>query len=308
MEQQQEKSRFCPFPPIASLSRGAPALQTHGAGFWLWLAAALILNALLYTWYLLHTTSVGWDWTYTHYQAVQAVLHGGDPYAVPTFFNPVWVSYILVPFALMGEFAGRLALFAASLMIFAALAWRFGANARATFALLMSPLVFWSASSGNIDALALAGLLLPAPIGLFLVMLKPQLGIPIALYWLVQAWKSGGVRRVIGTFAPVSIALIWNFLAYGVVYGNHSVAGPDPQWNAAVFPYLVPFGLFLMWRAFRQGQIEKAAGAGPLLSPYVSLTSPVAVQLAFVRSEAGMWITTVAVWVLYLLSILLYQN
>lgn len=68
------------------------------------------------------------------------------------------------------------------------MAFRLKKKIWAAAALLFSPFVIGNASTGNIDWLVVIGLILPRPIGLFLLLLKPQLTAGILLLWLLEAW------------------------------------------------------------------------------------------------------------------------
>src|SRR5690606_38971700 len=68
----------------------------------------------------------------------------------------------------------------------------------------------------NIDWLPLVGFVLPPQIGLFFILIKPQMGLAVALFWLVEAWREGGLREVIRVFGPVGAALALSLALYGL--------------------------------------------------------------------------------------------
>ena len=149
----------------------------------------------------------GFDWQYTFYHAARMLLTGHNPYLVPTFNNPPWTLLPLIPFALLPESIGTTFYFVFSVLAYAFVAHKLQARPLAFVAFMLSSPVLYGLYRLNIDALVLVGFVLPAPIGLFFVMMKPQMGMAMAMYWLVQAWKTGGIKKVALTFGPVVIGI-----------------------------------------------------------------------------------------------------
>jgi len=163
---------------------------------------------------------------------------------------------------------------------------------------LLSAPVLSCLAYGQTDWLPLLGFFMPPWVGLFFVLLKPQFGIGIALYWL---YRAGQERRVIKTFAPVVGAFLLSFVIYGLwplTWGNLlQRAGSLPFW-----PWTIAVGLMLLMR--RQ---EKCAWAvGPFLSQYGCIQSWVGVLLA---TLAGPKKLLLAVWgALWVYHFLMYQE
>jgi hypothetical protein len=133
--------------------------------------------AIHYVW-----PALGIDWHETFYPAARAVLNGQSPYVVPTFRNAPWVLLFIVPFALFSEEPGGILYFIANLAAYAWVAYRLKARPLAFVAFLLSPPVVYGLRMLNVDALVLIGFVLPAPIGLFFVLIKPQMGIAMTFY------------------------------------------------------------------------------------------------------------------------------
>ena len=115
------------------------------------------------------------------------------------------------------------------------------------------------------------GLILPRPIGLMLLLVKPQMGIAVAIFWLIEAWREGRLRGTIKLVAPTGIVLTFSVVAYGfwflkmqeyLQYQNTTV-------NLSFFPMSVPVGVALLVHAVRTRDVRFALPASPLFSPMV---------------------------------------
>ena len=241
--------------------------------------------------------SFGVDWRETYYPAVTLLLQGENPYQVPTLYNPVWSLLPLIPFAMAGEGVGEAALFFTAFGVYAWAARRLGGGPAGIIFFMASPLIFYNLMLGNIDWLVVLGFVIPPPIGLFLLVLKPQIGFAPALFWAWQIYRRDGVAGVVRAFAPVGISM----LVAVAVFGNW-VSGRDDnllnvEWNMSVFPYLIPVGLFLIYKS--RDKINQAVSASPLFSPYLSLGTWSIAQLGVVTNPTLTLAITAGLWVLY---------
>lgn len=262
----------------------------------------LILGIPLYWYESTHLIFFAVDWHLVFYPATKLVLQGLNPYVIGQFHNPVWALLPLIPFALLGEDMGRLALFFFGLFTFAFIGYRLKARPFALVAFLLSPLVFYYLFLGNIDSLVLWGLLMPAPIGLFLVVIKPQIGIAIAVYWGYVAWRAGGWRKVILTFLPVATALALSFLVFGNWAADQTDHLVSAKWNTSMFPWSLPVGVLLIFVALRSGKIQTSMAASPFLSPYVGLGSWAFSLMGLLNNNLMMFAAVFGLWLLYILA------
>ena len=122
--------------------------------------------------------------------------------------NPVWILLPLIPLGMLPQRLGLIFFFVLILVIYIFIGLKLHAQPISLTAFMLSPGIFLSLQQLNIDAIVLLGFLLPAPLGLFFVLAKPQIGIGMAVYWLVEAWRTGGLRKVLITFAPVTIVQV----------------------------------------------------------------------------------------------------
>jgi hypothetical protein len=237
------------------------------------------------------------DWHTAFRPAAWAVLSGHSPYDVEGYFNPPWAVLPLIPLAILPEPVGRILLVIVSLASFAYVARRLGASKVATVALLVSPVVMHEVLNGNIDWLAVIGLVLPTWLGLFFVVIKPQIGIAVVAYWAYASWKSGGVKELLKTFAPVVVAYGLSILIFGP-WPLRATREVGLWWNASLWPVSIPVGLALLAAAIHRGSLRFAMAASPCLSPYVLFHSWVIALMAIITSTPETVVAVVGLWIL----------
>lgn len=248
------------------------------------------------------STRLNWfgsDWFWTYYPAARLLLHGQNPYLVPSFMNPPWALLPLLPFALFDPKMGLILFFAFNYAVFLIVARGMRAGTVATCLFVTSPLVIAALYDGNFDALVMLSFIMPAPLGLFLAVLKPQVGFGIILYWAWQAWKAGGPLQVARTFLPLALIAAVSILIWGRLAGDRPLL--DAPWNASLWPWSIPLGLLLLYLGFRHGRQRPFIAASPLVSPYVGVGSWSVIPLAFLDNMkataiivGGLWIAVAA--------------
>lgn len=247
------------------------------------LAAALCLAFVLS---LATTNRAGQHWVTFFQPAALHMAAGGNPYyAYGAVFNPPWVLLPLIPLAWLPAVFGQTVLALASAVGMYVAARRLGASRLVSAIMLLLPGMVKQYISINFDWLAPIGLLLPPWLGLFFVMAKPQLGVGVAIYWLVRAWQRGGLVRVALTFAPVGLAGLISLALYGPWFVNMDPAGrlAVMPWNFSLFPWSIPLGLLLIALAIRRRFPGLSLLGGALLSPYMAYYSWVAATLGLLR-------------------------
>lgn len=238
----------------------------------------------------------GVDWEKFYRPAAREMLFLRNPFNVPGYPNPPWALLPFLPLALLPSNVGRAIFLLISLCAFAYAAYELKARPLALAAFLASPPVIHSLLNANIDWIPVLGFVLPPRWGLFLVLTKPQVGIGVALFWLIEAWRKGRVREVVRVFWPVTAVTLLSFLVYGF-YLLRFGEKPEQWWNASLWPMSIPVGLALMAAALRKREIRYAMGAAPCLSPYVlfhawsgALAAVLPNQLDTLVAVAGLWI------------------
>lgn len=240
------------------------------------------------------------DWRYVFRPGALSLLAGQSPYAaVERQSAAPWALLALIPLAVLPEALGRGLLFVISLGAFAYAAMRLGAKRISLAFLLLSPPVLHGLLNGNIDWIVVLGCVLPPPIGMFLIAVKRQIGIGVAIYWLVEAWRTGSWRSLVRLAAPIGAAYLLSFLIFGFWPATFaSIAESSASWNASLWPYSIPVGLALLIYALRQRNRRAAMASSPCLSPYVLFHSWAIVVIAIVNSEPETVAVVVGLWIL----------
>jgi hypothetical protein len=178
------------------------------------------------------------------------------------------VLLLLAPLSLLPPAWAAAALLVIALAAFGVAAARIGMSRLAIAVFLINPFLFVVARQGNIDWLVALGAVLPPQIGIFLIAAKPQAGLAIGLFWLVEALRQGGIRQALKVFAPVGAITLLSFVIFGLWI-------IPPVWvvtnalNYSLWPASIPIGLALLAAAIRGRDVRRAITASPFLSPYV---------------------------------------
>jgi uncharacterized membrane protein len=197
----------------------------------------------------------------------------------------------LIPFAL---------LVIVSLATFVFVAHRLGAKPWAIILLLLSPPVIHLELVSNLDWLVVLGFVLPPQIGLFFITIKPQMGVVVALFWFIEAWRRGGWKEAVRIFWPVTAAFGLSLIIFGP-WPLRLTQQVAVSWNSSLWPYSIPVGLALLVSAVRKRKIEFAMAASPCLSPFLMLHSWVGALLAVAGSLPEMIAAFVGFWILIIL-------
>lgn len=257
------------------------------------LVLIILLLAILPALY--YNVSVGQDWYQFYRPATLALLHGQNPYDVPAFNNAPWALIPFIPFAVLPYQMGRVGFFLLSLAGFFYIPYKLGAKSVSMVLFVTSYPVISCLNGGGIEWLPMLAFVTPAPISLIFAAIKPQVGIGIALYWLFESWRMGGIRTVIKKFLPVTLLLSASFLLYGFWVMTFRGKSQDVA-NISIFPYLVPVGLYLIWRAIIERRARPAMASGPFFAPYHTLFSLAVPLVALFERPRLFAVISVLLW------------
>ncbi len=243
----------------------------------------------------------GIDWAQTYREATLAFLVHGSPYLVDIFHSPPWTVFPLIPLAVLPTRIGFGVNFLVGAIVVGYAAYRLGGKPVTIAAVLLSYPILFSLVYGNVDWLVYLGVVLPPRWGLFLLLTKPQTGMGLVFYWLVERYRQGGVREVVRHFAPVTLAFVASLLLFGP-WLLSGFAEVGKAFNASLWPQSVPIGLVLLISALRTRRPGLALAASPFLSPYATPSSWGAAILGLSPFQAETLVAVVAVWVLRLFT------
>ncbi|MEW6084548.1 MAG: hypothetical protein AB1607_08135 [Chloroflexota bacterium] len=241
--------------------------------------------------------AVGIDWRETYYPAARAALEGRNPYlAVPTFRNVPWTLIPILPMALLSERASGALYFSFTLVLYAWTAIQLKASRTALIVFLLSPPVVYGMRMLNVDALVLMGFILPPQIGLFCILIKPQMGIAMIPFWFFEVWREGGWKSLARVFAPVTIAVILSFVIFGPSFFGRSDDLLRSPWNASLWPWAFPIGFALTVLSIRNRRKDQATAASPFLSPYLAYHSWVSVLAGLIHRDLELVLAVIGMW------------
>ena len=242
------------------------------------------------------------DWHGAFRPAALEILHGRSPFNVDGFYHAPWSLIPLIPLAVLPEPIGRALLLLISLASYAYVSYKLGAKPLAIVFLLISPPVLHLVLNGNLDWMAAIGFILPPQWGLFFIAIKPQMGIAVAPFWLIEAWRRGGVKLVLETFTPFLAVLLLSFVMFGL-WPLSVTRATELWWNASLWPVSIPVGLALFAASIRKRKIEYAMAASPCLSPYVLVHSWVGALLAIVSSTLETIVAVIGFWLAVIIKL-----
>jgi hypothetical protein len=240
--------------------------------------------------------SLGVDWKGAYRPAALELLRFQNPYN-EGLQNAPWVLIPLLPIALLSPELGTAVMCSLGLIGYGFAAFRLGVKPLPMVLFLSSPFVLACIANGNTDWMVALGLTMPPQIGLFLLVLKPQLSIGVVLLWFLEAWQRGKIKEVFRVFAPVTIALLCSFVMFGfwpaIIYG----ARMADKYNSSLWPAGLPIGVAILVNALRTQSLKKAMVSSPFLAPYITGHGFAIALLGLGKWE--MILTILAVWIVY---------
>lgn len=246
------------------------------------LYAMLVLGAVGAVWMASFVPNA--DWYGTFDPAGRYVLQGHSPYQQPLFINPPWAILLILPFILFPPAIARGLVLVCSLAALIYTTWRLHSPKLATIALLLSPTAIGSLLAGNLDLFVLLGVFLPPAWGLLMLMIKPQIGVGVALYYLTEAWRNNKAVGILRTFAPVGIGYLFSAVLFPV-WVERMIGKPENVWNRSLFPYGIPIGLFFLWLAIRKRNVFFALASTPFFSPYLTFYTYLIIQIGLLHED-----------------------
>ncbi len=242
---------------------------------------AIIIFILVLLWFEYQYLPLGVDWIRWFRPATLEFLAGRSPYTVEGYFNPPWLLIPLIPFAILPVKISSLLLIDIGLICYIFILYKLRIRPILGLLFLLFPTTLLVLHTINLEWLVMLGFLFPPQIGLFFVLIKPQVGVAMAIYWLIVS------PQKIKTFLPVVLAFLISFAIYEdwlpklVMRGNKT--GYFGTFDVSFFPYLVPLGLALLVVAIRKHKDGFAYMASPFLSPYVGAISYTVVLLGICK-------------------------
>lgn len=210
-----------------------------------------------------------------------------DPYSIHGVLNPPWTFLLLAP---LGQLPGSAGPAALQLIIIGAIMLYVRSPLKLLAVVSSVPFVF-DLVVGQLDGLAIVGLLIPSGLGLPLLLIKPQAAALTALTRL-NKWS----LLSLGLVGAASI-LIWGFWWWQIDPHGYN---PDPSRNLSLFPYPLPLAAALAWWGVKRKSDALLCAATLCLSPFFQIHSMLPLAAATARDLPARW-----VWLLPVMSWLL---
>lgn len=235
---------------------------------------------------------IGVDWQETYSQIPD---HWRDPYEIPSFTSPPWIMLFL-PHAWLPIDWGNAINLVLNITLVVAVIVRFSGGWPLMLLVFTSPPFFDLVRTNNVDWIALLAFLVPIMWGLPILAAKPQALGGASLIW----WKRSANK--IRLLLPIAVVVILSFLIWGL-WPLRIKPVHESVWNFAPWPFLIPLGIYMLYRAYRQDDLFLAAAATPFLVPYIapySLAGLLAFSGSKYRREA--FIVYIAFWIYFIVE------
>lgn len=205
-----------------------------------------------------------------------AALNWWNPYFEPEMiFNPPWLFPVLYPVALLPAKLGAGLLMTMSMIVLAAYV---GSPKKMLVVIIAAPISTMFAL-GQLDALLLLALMLPAEWALPVMVIKPQ-GMFLAALRRITKKSLIVFAAVLG----VSV-LVWGFW-WTNLFGTH----PNQTVNASFFPYTIALGIPLLVLGWQKQSDAMLCAASLCFAPYFMITSTLPAIAALVKeTEDWRW-------------------
>jgi hypothetical protein len=211
------------------------------------------------------------------------------PYDQVGYVYPPWAVVPLLPIVLFPPDLAHGLMYVVCALILFYILWRLKVGVVAAVAFFLSPTAIGALMVNNIDPIVISGILFPPLWGLFLLVIKPQIGFGVVVYHLVETWRKDGFWGAVRTFAPVSIAWFISAALFPI-WIERMARNPQIIWNRSLFPYLIPLGLLLLWLAFRYKNPYFALASSLFFAPYHSYYSYIIVQIGLMHPDVEKFI------------------
>jgi hypothetical protein len=239
----------------------------------------------------------GKDW-YMIRASVLEMLQGHSPFA-GRVYNPPWIFVLLIPFAILPFRLSFAVISFCSIVVVGYVAYRLGHRPFAVVALLLTPAAIRQVFDPNLEWIVALGFILPPQFGLFLVLAKPQLGLPVAIFWLIEAFRRGGWKEAVRVFAPVTLVTFLSFALFGF-WPMKALGLQSTMHNTSMWPTSLPFGAALLVYAIQRRKQDFSILSAPFLAPYYGFYSLHIPLLGLPLSPWVMIAASLGMWVMYL--------
>ena len=161
----------------------------------------------------------------------------------------------------------------------------------AIFLTYTSPFYLQLLATNNVEWIPLLAFLVPETFaGVFLVCKPQAIGGALLIF----------IKRTRGlVLMPILVLVVLSFFVWPGWLSEIRMPSMDAVVNIAPFPLMIPLGLYLLWRAWKEDDEVLAASATPFLVPYMTFYAASAnMVLIASRYQKIAWFIWLAAWAL----------
>ena len=209
--------------------------------------------------FLAFALPIGRDWTIYSVTSLEQLQ---TPYDIPGFRGMPFAFFAL-PHALLNIDIGNAINLTLNILVITAVAYTYaGKQWHIAAAITMtSPMGVNLIMNNNIDWIPLSAFLVADWLAYPLLAMKPNI---LAGMALIRFKRNPNIMVLI----PLIIMLIASIAIWGAWWQHLGSGLTSVHWNIAPFPYMIPVGVFLLWKAWQSDDEIIAACATPFLVPY----------------------------------------
>lgn len=213
------------------------------------------------------------DWI-IFYETGQRIWAGAPLYGTPTHFNyytyAPWLAVLIAPLSLLPLRWGWAALTVINLALTLVIARRWQMGLAKVALALLSPAMMYIVLHGQVDALVLAGVLLPREWWWLAGVTKPQ----VTFGLIFGVGRQRIVRALALTALVLGISFVWlgNWPAQLLRQPSPFIYAAHNLW-LGLWPFQAPAGVALILLGIKRGDERLLVAASPFLSHYAATSS-----------------------------------
>lgn len=209
------------------------------------------------------------DWD-LYRAATLAFFRGENPYDEEHvfqfhIFNPPWVFPLLLPLAVLPRYVGLVLLSIISCVSLLAISKHYEMDVLESVLVIVSVMHLHSIANGNVEFLPLLGVMLPPPLALIILAIKPQSTIGMMLFVVYKVYKERGWKRAMLTVMPLAALTA----AWLIFYGLPQYVRTEAYW----WPWSIIVGVAALGVAFWKNDERWALLSSPFFAPHAYVHS-----------------------------------
>src|SRR5271157_2624285 len=206
---------------------------------------------IMIDWYILSQVSSAWK----------------NPYQITGFVSPPYITAFLA-YAWLPLLWSNAINMLISIIVLGIANWKYKGGWIGLLLIFTSFEFLQLLGKNNIDWIPLLGVMLPPQLGIIMLSVQPQTLAGVGLIWL----KEHGPKIFIPFAILITVSLaIWH--GWPIEWIKSMQGIQKSAWNASLFPWSIPLGLFMLYKAWKSNDEILAAMATGCFAPYFGIYS-----------------------------------